>query len=152
MVRYAIKPGDVAPVAAAALRTKKLFQPLVAEHQHRIGLDHQLCPFVAQAPRLQFLRREQMQEILLAIALYPLLRVGRAEQLPPLRPAVSAGLTCVRCAAQAGRFSELIFALQWAIALGHKKAPPVLAGPNPSAGCVGCVASVQAEPTPVYEP
>jgi hypothetical protein len=44
---------------------------------------------VTHPPRLQLLRLEQMQEILLAVALDPLLRVGRAEQLPPLRPAVA---------------------------------------------------------------
>ncbi len=91
-VQNPVDPGDMAPAAAAALRAEQLLQPFVAEHQHRIGLDHQLRPFVAHAPRLQLFRREQMQEILLAVALDPLLRVDRAEQLPPLRPAVAAGL------------------------------------------------------------
>ncbi len=90
-----------------------------------------------------------MQEILSAVALNALLRVGRAEQLPPLRPAVTARLTCVRCDAQAGCCSYLILGGKWAIALGHKIDPPELAGLNPSAKCFGCVASVQAEPTPV---
>jgi hypothetical protein len=78
-VQHPLDPGDMAPAAAAALRAEQLFQPFVAEHQHRIGLDHQLCPFVAHPPRLQLLRREQMQEKLLPVALNPLLRVGRAE-------------------------------------------------------------------------
>ncbi len=78
-VQHPVDPGDMAPAAAAALRAEQLLQPFIAEHQHRIGLNHQLRPFVAHAPRLQLLRREQMQEILLAVALYPLLRMGRAE-------------------------------------------------------------------------
>jgi hypothetical protein len=111
-MRHPVDPGDMAPAAAAALRAEQLLQPFIAEHQHRIGLDHQLCPFVAHAPRLQLLRREQMQEILLAVALDPLLRVGRAEQLTPLWSAVVTWLglgglgvragqvAVVRCAAQ----------------------------------------------------
>jgi hypothetical protein len=79
----------MAPAPAAALRAEQLLHPFVAEHQHRIGLDHQLRPFVTHPPRLQLLRREQMQEILLAVALNPLFRVGWSEQLPPLRPAVA---------------------------------------------------------------
>jgi hypothetical protein len=100
-VQYPVDPGDMAPAAAAALRAEQLLQPFVAEHQHRIGLDHQLRPFVAHAPRLQLLRREQMQEILLAVALNPLFRVGRAEQLPPLGPAVPARLDAGRGAGAA---------------------------------------------------
>jgi hypothetical protein len=46
---------------------------------------------VAHASRFQLLLREQMEKILLPVALNPLLRVGWAEQLPPLRPAVAAG-------------------------------------------------------------
>ncbi len=88
-VQHPVDQGDMAPAAAAALRAEQLLKPFIAEHQHRIGLDHQLCPFVAHPPRLQLLRREQMQEILFAVALNPLFRVGRAEQLTPLRPAVA---------------------------------------------------------------
>jgi hypothetical protein len=36
-----------------------------------------------------------MQEILLAVALDPLLWVGRAEQLSALRSAVAEGLACI---------------------------------------------------------
>ena len=77
---------DVAPAAAAALRAEQFLQPFVAQHQHRVGINHQLRPPVAHAPGLEFLRREQVQEILASIALDALLRVRRAEQLPPLRP------------------------------------------------------------------
>ncbi len=79
-------------MAAAVRGAEKLPQPFVAEYQHRIGLDHQLRPFVAYALSLQLLRREQMQEILLAVALDPLLRMGWSEQLSPLRSAVEAAL------------------------------------------------------------
>ncbi len=123
-VQHPVDPLDMAPAAAAALRAEQLLQPFIAEHQHRIGLNHQLCSFVAHAPCLQLLRREQMQKILLAVPLDPLLRVGRAEQLTPLWSAVAAGLglgglgvragqvAVVRCAAQGVHWSgRVIFAV-----------------------------------------
>jgi hypothetical protein len=147
-VQHPVDPFDMAPAAATALRAEQLLQPFVAEHQHRIGLDHQLRPVVAHAPSFQLFRREQMQEILLPVALDPLLRMGWAEQLPLLRPAVTAGLICVRCVAQAGRYSDLFIAAQWAPPLGHEKALLELAGPNYLDFCTPCIACLQAEPTP----
>ncbi len=82
----------MAPAAAAALRAEQLLQPFVAEHQHRIGLDNQLRPFVGHSPQFQLFLREQMKEILLPVAFDSLLRMGWAEELPPLRPAVAAAL------------------------------------------------------------
>jgi len=32
----------MAAIAAAALRAEQLLQPLVAKHQHRVGIDYQL--------------------------------------------------------------------------------------------------------------
>ena len=85
--------SDVAPAIASALGAEQLFQPFVAEHQHRIGLDHQLGGFIAHPPHLELLRCEQMQEIFFAVAFDSLLQVGRAEQFPPLRalPAPASG-------------------------------------------------------------
>ncbi len=86
-----VDPGDVAPAAAAALRAEQLLEPFVAEYQHGISLDDQLRPFLTHSPRLQLFWCKQMQEILLPVAIDPLLRMGWAEELPPFRPAVAAG-------------------------------------------------------------
>jgi hypothetical protein len=52
------------PASAAALIAEQLLKPFLAEHKHGLGFDYQLRQFVAHSPRLQFLWREQMQEIL----------------------------------------------------------------------------------------
>jgi len=70
---------DVEPSAAATLRAIKLLQPLIAEHQHREGLDHKEGRFVGHAPETQLLWRQQVQKILFSIALDPLFRVDWAE-------------------------------------------------------------------------
>jgi hypothetical protein len=59
----------------------QLFQPLVVQHQHRIGLNHQPRPFIRHAPLAQFLGREQVKKVAAAVATDPLLRVGRTQQL-----------------------------------------------------------------------
>ncbi len=79
----------MAPAVAAAGRAEQLLQPFVAEHQHRVGLDHQPRFLVAHAPLLELLGGEQVQKVLAAVAQQALLGVGRAEQLPPARPAVA---------------------------------------------------------------
>ena len=71
--------GDIAPTAATALRVEQLLEPFIAEHHHRVSLDHQLGLAEAHPPFPQLLRREQVEVILLAIALDPLLRMGWAE-------------------------------------------------------------------------
>jgi len=92
-VLHPVVPGDVAPATVAALRAEQLLQPFIAEHKHRVGLNHQLSLSVAHAPFLQLLRREQVQEIFLAVAFDALPGMGRAEQLAPLcPPAASAGI------------------------------------------------------------
>ena len=77
----------MAPAAGAALRAEQLLQPLVAEHQHRVGLDHQSRPLVAHAPLPEFLRLQQVQVVLAAVAGNGRVRVHRAEQDASLRPA-----------------------------------------------------------------
>lgn len=52
------------PAAFTTVWAPQLLQPFVRKDQHRIGLDHQPRPFVAHPPLLEFLGREQMQEIL----------------------------------------------------------------------------------------
>ena len=79
--------GDMAPAAGAAGRAEELLEPLIAQHQHRICLDHQPGLLIGHAPGLKLLSGEQVQEILLAVALNSLLRMGRAEELAPLGPA-----------------------------------------------------------------
>ena len=59
-VLHAVVLGDVAPAAAAALRAEQLLQPFIAEHQHRIGLNHEQGPLVVHAALPQFLRLEEM--------------------------------------------------------------------------------------------
>jgi len=88
--------GDVAPAAAAALRTEQLLQPFIAEHQYRIGLNQQLRLAVAHAPLLQLLRRDQVQEIFFAVAFNVLVRMCRAEQLAPSWPPVASAGTSQR--------------------------------------------------------
>ena len=96
-VNHTVDLGDVAPTARAALRAKQLLQPLIAEHKHRIGLDHQLRVLVAHAAGFQLIRAQHMQEILLAVALDPLLGVGRAKQLPFVGPRLCReGLECTK--------------------------------------------------------
>ena len=84
--------GDVAPTAGAALGAKQLFQPLIAEHQHGIGMDHQLGPFGGHAPLLQFFRAQQMQKIFPAIAFDALIQVGWAEQCAALGTPVTSNV------------------------------------------------------------
>jgi len=93
-VLHAAVFGDVAPAAAAALWAEQLLQPFIAENQHRVGLKHQLGLSVAHTPLLQLLWRQQVQKILLAIALNALLRMGWAEQLSPLRPSIASTGIC----------------------------------------------------------
>ena len=81
--------GSQAPAARAALQAEQLFKSFVAQHQHLIGLDHQLGGFVGHPPCLELLGFEKVQKVLLAIARDALLGVGRAKQLPFLGPAVS---------------------------------------------------------------
>ena len=90
LMHHSVDPGDVAPAARAALRAEQLLQSLVAQHQHRVGLDHQLGRFVGHAPGFELFRPQQVQEVLLAVAVDLLLRVGWAEQLSPAGSSVSA--------------------------------------------------------------
>jgi len=61
---------------------------------------------VGHAPGFELLGGEQVQEVLLAIAVNPLLRMGRAAQLAALGPAGAAG-----CVAQGKALAELKVAL-----------------------------------------
>ena len=79
-VQHPIVLVHMAPAAAAALRAEQLLQPFVAEHQNGIGLDHQPGPSPTHPPLAQLLGAEQVQKVLAAIALDPLLRVGGTEQ------------------------------------------------------------------------
>lgn len=79
----------MAPAARAALRAEQLLKPFVAQHQHRIGLDHKLCGLVRHTPGLELFRLEQVQEVLLAMPFDALLGVGWAKQLPFLGSAVA---------------------------------------------------------------
>ena len=85
-VLYPVVLGYVAPAVATTNWAEQLFKKLVADHQHRIGLDHQLGSLIRHASGLELLAGEQVQEVLPAIALDALLRVGRAAKLPPLWP------------------------------------------------------------------
>ena len=84
----------VAPVAATALGAEQFLQPFVAQHQHGVGIEDQLRLLGIDAALLQLLRLQQMQKVLLAVALDALLRVGRTKQLPFLGAAVAAGRLC----------------------------------------------------------
>jgi len=139
--------GDVAPAAPSALRAEQLLQPFIAEYQHRVSLDHQLGPSVAHAPFPQLLRREQVEVILLAIALDSLLWMGWAEQLTPMGPtfpAVSPGISgsffvVQACAEEATHYSQL--------GIVSKKKPHLS-----RRGIEVIEGRAQAEPTPTYEP
>ena len=67
-------------MADAAL-TFKVLQPFGAKHQYRLGIEDQLGLFREHPPLPQLLRLQQLQVVLLAVALDWLLRVGWAEQL-----------------------------------------------------------------------
>lgn len=79
----------VAPTAAAAFGAEQLLQPFIAQHQHRVGVDDQLRFLGVHAPLLQLLWLQQMQVVLLAVALDQLFGMGRAEQLPFLGATVA---------------------------------------------------------------
>jgi lipopolysaccharide/colanic/teichoic acid biosynthesis glycosyltransferase len=87
VMAHLVVAHHMAPAAGAALRAEQLLQPLVAQHQHRVGLDHQPRPLVAHAPLLEFLRLQQVQVVLAAVAGNGRVRVHRAEQRPSLRSA-----------------------------------------------------------------
>ena len=72
----------MAPAAVAAFRAEQLLQPLVAENQHRVGVNDQLSFFGVHPPLLQLLWLQQMQVVLLAVAKDDLIGMGRAEQFP----------------------------------------------------------------------
>ena len=82
--------GHVTPAAMAALRAEQLLQSFVAENQHRVGMDDQLSFFGLHPSLLQLLRLQQMQVVLLAVALDGLIRMGRAEQFTLLGAPVAA--------------------------------------------------------------
>ena len=81
----------MAPAATAAFRAEQLLQPLVAENQHRVGVNDQLSFFGVHPPLLQLLWLQQMQVVLLAVALDQLFGMGWAEQLPFLGSTVAPG-------------------------------------------------------------
>ena len=80
----------MAPTTAAAFRTEQLLQPFVAQDKYRIGVDDQLRFLGLHAPLLQLFWLQQMQVILLAVALDELFGMGWAEQLPFFGAAVAA--------------------------------------------------------------
>ena len=90
-VLHCVVFGHMEPAAVAALGAEQFFEPLVAQHQHRVGIDDQLRFSGIHASLLQLLRLQQMQVILLAVALDPLVRVSRAEQLTFFGSAVPSG-------------------------------------------------------------
>jgi hypothetical protein len=71
----------MAPARPTTLWTKQLFQPFIAQHQHRVRLNDQLCLLVRHSPSAQFLGMEKMQKIFSPVPLDALLRMGWAEQL-----------------------------------------------------------------------
>jgi hypothetical protein len=77
-------------VGHAAAGAEQLFESFVAQHQHRVGVDHEAGFPVVHATGLELLRGEQMEEMLAAVAFDALLGVGRAEQFSPLGPTVAA--------------------------------------------------------------
>jgi len=74
-----------------ALRAKQLLQPFIAEHQHWVSMEHQLGSLFRHAPLLEFFHAQQVQKVFAAVALDPLVRVGWAKKLPPLRSLPAAG-------------------------------------------------------------
>jgi len=72
---------DVTPGAVPTLRTEKFFQPLMTQNQHGIGVDDQSCLFLWHATSAELIRRQQMEKILLSIAVDQLPWMGRAEKL-----------------------------------------------------------------------
>ena len=85
---------DVAPPAASTLGAEQLFEPFVTKHQHRLGIEDELRFLGVDAALLQLLGLQQMQVVLLSVALDHLLRMSRAEQLPLFWAAVA--MSCLR--------------------------------------------------------
>lgn len=89
-VPHPIVLGDVAPAGATTLRTEELFKPFITEDQHRVSLNQQTRFFIIQAPLLELLRREEVEEILLAIAFNALLGMGWTAQVTTERALTAA--------------------------------------------------------------
>ncbi|WP_413404177.1 hypothetical protein [Synechococcus sp. MIT S9510] len=81
----------MAPVQAPAFGAIQLLQPLIAEHQNRIGVDYQLGAFSWNASLLQLTWLQEMQVILPAIAFDELLRVRGTKELPLPGAAIAFG-------------------------------------------------------------
>ena len=87
---HPVTPGGMEPAALPALRAEQFLQLLVAQHQHAVRLDIQSDSLVGHAPRTELHRAQQVQEVLLAVALDPLIRVCWSVKLALARSADSA--------------------------------------------------------------
>ena len=85
--------GDVAPMVGAALFAVQLLKPLIAQHKHGIGMDHELGDFGGHAALLEFLCTQQMQKIFSAVPAKDLVLMFRTNELPTFRAPV-ARLVC----------------------------------------------------------
>jgi len=94
-VLNAVVFGEMTPATAAALRTEQFLEPLIAEHQHGVGIDHQLSALGRHAALLQLFGLQQVQKVFLPVALNALIRMGGAEEFAALGSAVAAvGVCC----------------------------------------------------------
>jgi hypothetical protein len=71
--------GDMTPTTCSTLRTKEFFQPLVAQDQYWVSIDHKFCLLVRHTTMTKFFGCEQMQEILFTVTLNPLFWMFRAK-------------------------------------------------------------------------
>ncbi len=84
--------GDVIPVVGSTLFAEQLLKPLVAQHKHWIGIDHEACRFCGHAPLLQGFCAQQMQIVFFPIPSKDLVLVHWANKLPAFRSPVATGL------------------------------------------------------------
>ena len=75
--------GDVIPVVGSTLFAEQLLKPLVAQHKHWIGIDHESCRFGGHTPLLQRFSAQQMQIVFFSISAKDLVLVtGQTSCLP----------------------------------------------------------------------
>ena len=84
-MQHTVDSVALAPASATPLLAQQSILPLIAQDQAGVGLDQQPGRFLGPGPGVEPLRVHQWQEVRLAIALDPLLRVCRPEQFAPAR-------------------------------------------------------------------
>lgn len=88
--------AHMAPAAAAAGGAKQFFEPLIAQHEHWVGLDHEFGLLFGHAASSELFSAEQVQVIFFSGSTDTLLRMGRAKELAAPGPLAGAPVILTR--------------------------------------------------------